>query len=246
MDKDGLVTQERASILPSQSRQFARNLRFDGEYVTSERCAEYDKHIQVSMLKDGSSIQEVVDAVQPTILLGVSGCRNIFTNEILASMSKYVDKPIVLALSNPTDKCECTPQAAYEATNGNIIYASGSPFAPVTDSNGKILMKQSQANNIFIYPGIGLGITATKSKCVSDGMFYAASCALAECVPPEALLYGSILPDIDNIREVSHKVATAVALRAVEEGLATETLPPYKDSWEQYINDIMWYPQYRP
>lgn len=128
---------------------------------------------------------------------------------------------------------------------GRAIAAFGSPFPPVV-RDGKTVMVPAQGNNIFIYPGVGLACVATRAKRVTDEMFYEASKALANALPKEDMDAGRLFCSISNIREVSHKVACAVAKVAREQGECTEELPPYKDTWEQYISDLMWRPEYQP
>merc|ERR1711972_1106 len=120
---------------------------------------------------------DVVKKYKPTILLGVTAVGGIFTSDIITEMAKQVERPIIFPLSNPTSKAECTAEQAYEWTKGNLIFASGSPFEPVSVGNETFSI--SQCNNMYIFPGIGLGATLAGATKVSDRMLYIAAEALA-------------------------------------------------------------------
>lgn len=164
------------------------------------------------------NLLDVVKAVKPTILVGVSGQGQTFTKEIVKAMCKHVDEPIIFALSNPTTKSECTAEQAYKWTNGKAIFASGSPFDPVR-LKGKIYVP-GQGNNMFIFPGVGLGAALCRSKKVTDAMFYAAAKTLAELVTEEELLLRTVYPDLRKIRKISAKIAAEVIEMAFAEDLA--------------------------
>ena len=247
-DKDGLIGKGRKTIAPIQEN-YARDFNRDVATLQSgEVPADIDAGCDFA-LADGMPLAEVIRKVKPTLLLGLSGVGGVFTEEVLKSMTTALEptgqRPVVFALSNPTDKSECTAEQAYDWTDGKVIFAGGSPFKPVI-RNGVEVLNPSQGNNFFIYPGMGLGVVATKAKGVTDEMFYEASKTLAACVEPEELLQGRLFPRVDTIRKVSHKVATAVAKTAIAQGLCTEELPAYKSSWESYILDLMWKPEYQP
>jgi len=167
---------------------------------------------------------EAVEAVRPTVLVGASGQANAFTAPVLAAMARLNDRPVIFALSNPTAKAECTAEDAYGATDGRAVLATGSPFAPVT-LNGRTHFT-GQANNSFIFPGVGLGILASGASRVTDEMFFAAARALADQVGPEDLAAGRIFPAAARMREVAASVATVVARVAFAEEFATRAQPP--------------------
>ena len=167
---------------------------------------------------------EAVEAMRPTVLVGASGQAGAFTAPVLAAMARLNDRPVIFALSNPTSKAECTASDAYRATDGRAIFATGSPFAPVT-FNGRTHFT-GQANNSFIFPGLGLGILASGASRVTDEMFFAAARALADQVGPEDLAAGRIFPATARLREVAASVATVVARLAFAEEIATRTQPP--------------------
>ncbi len=180
-----------------------------------------------------------VEALKPTALIGVSGQGSTFTQPIVEKMAELNEKPIILALSNPTSKAECTAEQAYTWTNGRAIFASGSPFDAVT-YNGQTYVP-GQGNNSYIFPGVGLSVVACGSKHVTDEMFMAAAKALASTVTPEELAQGRIYPTLTRIREVSALLAAAVSEVAFAQDLATITRP---DDMVAYMRSQMFEPDY--
>ncbi len=150
-----------------------------------------------------------VEALKPTAVIGVSGQPGTFTPEIIKAMGRINRRPIIFALSNPTSKAECTAEAAYRHTEGRAIFASGSPFGEVS-MEGKTFVP-GQANNAYIFPGVGLGVLASEAVRVTDEMFTAAAKSLNEQVSADDLKIGRIYPSLTTIREVSAKIALAVA-----------------------------------
>eukprot|EP00041_Stephanoeca_diplocostata_P026101 m.696351 g.696351 ORF g.696351 m.696351 type:complete len:630 (+) comp22892_c1_seq18:300-2189(+) len=169
----------------------------------------------------GMSLAEAVDVVQPTALLGLSACHGLFTSEIIRSMATFNDRPIIFPLSNPTENAECTAEDVYRISEGKAIFASGSPFSTVTLDGRKFT--PSQCNNMFVFPGLGLGANLARASCVSDKMIYEAAIALSQSLTSEERQRGQIFPSVNRIREVSKQVACAVILQAVEEGQVHET-----------------------
>lgn len=180
-----------------------------------------------------------VQALKPTAIIGVSGMPHTFTQPIVEWMARLNEHPIVFALSNPTSKSECTAQEAYTWTNGRAIFASGSPFKPVT-LNEQIFLP-GQANNSYIFPGVGLGLIASEAKRVTDEMFFVAAKTLASLATDNDLAQGRIFPSLARIREVSLAIAIAVAEVAYTRGL-TE-LPRPKDL-SAHIKQQMYEPLY--
>ena len=156
-------------------------------------------------------------------------------------MKKHVDIPIIFALSNPTSKSECTPTQAYEWTDGNIVYASGSPFDPVK-YKGKTYAT-GQGNNMYIFPGVGLGAVACKATKITDSMFYSAAKTLADLVSKEDLQKGRVYPDLKGIREISAHIAASVCDVAYSEGFAWEKRP---DNILEFVKSKMFQPVYLP
>jgi len=151
----------------------------------------------------------VVEAVKPTAIIGASGQPRTFTPEILAAMARINERPIIFALSNPTSQSECTAEDAYRFTNKRAVFASGSPFPPVVIDNQTFV--SGQANNVYIFPGVGLGVLAAESTRVTDEMFSTAARCLDEKVSKEDFEQGRIFPSLTRIREVSLHIAIAVA-----------------------------------
>ena len=165
----------------------------------------------------GLSLLDAMKQVKPTILLGLSGCGGLFEEELIREMSKNCNDPIIFPLSNPTSSAECTNIQALEWSDGRCVFASGSPFDTV-EFNG-VTRIPSQCNNMYIFPGIGLGAVMGKCSKVSDGMIYASSQAVASSLKPDEIEKGMVFPDISRIREVSLNVGVNVIIAAIEEGL---------------------------
>lgn len=180
-----------------------------------------------------------VTALKPTALIGVSGQPRTFTQEIVERMAEYNEQPIIFALSNPTSKAECTAEQAYTWSNGRAIYASGSPFAPV-EYKGKAYVP-GQGNNSYIFPGVGLGVTAIAARHVTDEMFMTAAKTLALQVKEDDLAMGRIYPPLQDIRKVSSAIAVAVAEVAYQQGLAAVPRP---DDLLAYVKSQMFDPTY--
>ena len=170
-----------------------------------------------------ATLAEAVKVLRPTALIGVSGMPATFTREIVELMTAANPRPIIFALSNPTSKAECTAEQAYTWSGGRAIFASGSPFAPV-ELNG-VRHVSGQGNNIYIFPGVGLGALVSEAREVTDAMFLSAARTLAGLVQPEDLAMGRVYPPLTKIREVSLKIATAVATAAHDTGLARVPRP---------------------
>ncbi|WP_243295985.1 NAD-dependent malic enzyme [Geothrix mesophila] len=162
-------------------------------------------------------LQDVVRNAHPTVLIGVTAQPNLFDEAILAETARHSERPIVLALSNPTHKCECSPEAVWKATDGKGLVATGSPFAPV-EWKGRTL-QASQCNNMYIFPGVGLGALVCKATRITDSMFLAASKAISTFVTPAQEATGLLLPEMKDIRQVSAAVAKAVGIEARNAGL---------------------------
>jgi malate dehydrogenase (oxaloacetate-decarboxylating)(NADP+) len=171
-----------------------------------------------------ADLPAVIDAVRPTILIGASGTPGAFTEAVLRSMARLNERPVIFALSNPTSKAECTAELAYRATSGRAVFAAGSPFAPV-QLDGRTLLT-GQANNSFIFPGIGLAALGCGLQRVSDEMFFAAAEALAAQVTDDDLRCGRVFPPAARMRAVAEAVAVAVAEVGYTQGLARRARPP--------------------
>jgi malate dehydrogenase (oxaloacetate-decarboxylating) len=163
------------------------------------------------------ALEDVLRNARPTVLVGVTAQPGLFSQAILAEVGRSTDRPVILALSNPTSKCEATPEQVWTATEGRGLVATGSPFPPFPFAGRTLL--SSQCNNMYIFPGVGLGALVAKAAKVTDGMLMAASRALSALVTPEQEAMGLMLPAMEDIRAVSAKVALAVAKEARDTGL---------------------------
>jgi malate dehydrogenase (oxaloacetate-decarboxylating)(NADP+) len=183
--------------------------------------------------------QQAVEQLKPTAIIGVSGQPHSFTRGVLEAMGRNNVQPIIFALSNPTSKSECSAEQAYLHTHGRAIFASGSPFPSVT-LNG-ITFVPGQANNAYVFPGIGLGLMAVNAEIATDEMFSAAARTLAKLVTPDDLAQGRIYPALERIREVSLEIAVAVAKVAYARGIASEPEPA---DLYRHIREMMYEPVY--
>ncbi|KAK6273491.1 hypothetical protein POUND7_010574 [Theobroma cacao] len=182
-----------------------------------------------------------VKAIKPTVLIGSSGVGRTFTKEIIETLTSFNEKPLIMALSNPTSQSECTAEEAYTWSRGRAIFASGSPFDPF-EYNGKVFVP-GQANNAYIFPGFGLGLVISGAIRVHDDMLLAASEALAKQVSEENYDKGLIYPPFSNIRKISANIAANVAAKAYELGVATRL--PRPANLVKYAESCMYSPLYR-
>ncbi|HXM05733.1 MAG TPA: NAD-dependent malic enzyme [Chthoniobacterales bacterium] len=212
----------------------SKGLVVNGRHDLAEHKFRYAHHH--SFLTDPLAI---IQAVRPAAIIGVSGQPGIFSEPILKGMAEINERPVIFALSNPTSKSECAAEAAYLLTGGRAIFASGSPFNPVMLNGRKFV--PSQGNNVYIFPGLGLGIVASQSRRVTDTMLLAAAGALANEVSEADLSEGRIYPPLTRIREVSEKIAGAVAEVAYTEGLADSPRPA---DLESSIREHVFVPSY--
>lgn len=204
--------------------------------ITEEKAVFARNHAPISSLK------EVVESAKPSVLIGASTITGAFTPEILTMMAKFNSRPIIFALSNPTVKAECTAEDAYKYTDGRALFASGSPFNEVT-YNGKIF-HPAQANNSYVFPGLGLSVTSVAIRTITDEMFLEISKALAHLINEEDLEKGSLYPPLSSIREVSLKLAVKIAEFAYKSGLAAVT--PKPNNLEAFIKAQVYDPTYEP
>ena len=164
------------------------------------------------------SLLDVIKHAHPTILIGVSGQPDRFTEDAIREMAKHAERPIIFPLSNPTSRVEAIPADLIEWTDGRALIATGSPFDPVKHEGRTYPI--AQCNNSYIFPAMGLGILGIGARRVSDSMFMVAAEALSENAPALKSAEGSLLPSLDQVREVSRRIAYAVAAQAQHEGLA--------------------------
>jgi malate dehydrogenase (oxaloacetate-decarboxylating)(NADP+) len=198
-DSKGLIVKSRNDLTPHK-RRFAQDAPPLNDFLTAVRT------------------------LTPTALIGAAGVPAVFTQEVVEAMAANNPRPVVFALSNPTSKAECTAEQAYQWSQGTAIFASGSPFKPV-EYAGRTMVP-GQANNVYIFPGVGMGVLASASSVVTDEMFLAAARTLAAMVTAEELATGRVFPALSNIRGVSLRIATAVAEIAHNSGYARALRPP--------------------
>ena len=182
---------------------------------------------------------EALETLKPTAILGLSGQPGSFPKEVIETMAKINKRPIIFALSNPTSKAECTAEEAYRWSKGRAIFASGSPFAEV--KYGNKIHVPGQGNNVYIFPGVGLGAIVSGSKRVTNEMFLAASHSLAKQVSEYDLERGCIYPPLSRVREVSAKIAYEVAMIAFNNGLTDREMP---EDLMAEIREYMYQPVY--
>jgi malate dehydrogenase (oxaloacetate-decarboxylating)(NADP+) len=170
-----------------------------------------------------ATLLAAVEALKPTMLIGVSGMPSAFVEPVVRAMARLNPNPVIFALSNPTSKAECTAEQAYTWSDGRAVFASGSPF-PAFEFKGRTYLP-GQGNNAYIFPGVGLGIIASQAQRVTEEMFSVAANVLASLVTGEDLAVGRVYPDLQRIREVSAAIACAVAQVAFRRGLTRMLCP---------------------
>jgi malate dehydrogenase (oxaloacetate-decarboxylating) len=184
-------------------------------------------------------LMNVVKAFQPSMLVGSSGQAQAFTQEIIQSMAENVQRPLVMPFSNPTDRSEATPEDIIHWTKGRALIATGSPFPNVQYKDNEYQI--GQGNNVFIFPGLGLGAMVSGATRITDTMVSAAANALANSVSEQELTLGLLFPAVDRLRQVSREVAIAVAQQATKDNVATIST----QNLEAEIENSMWQPNYQ-
>lgn len=187
-----------------------------------------------------AGLQQIIEDLKPTALIGAAGRGRLFTQPIIEMMARLNSHPLIFALSNPTSKAECTAEEAYRWSGGRAIFASGSPFEPV-QIDGRTFIP-GQGNNAYIFPGVGLGVVASESRLVTDKMFLVSARALSALVTEEDLAVGRIYPPLQKMREISLHIAVEVAEEAWRTGLARMERP---DDVTAYIRSLMYDPVYK-
>lgn len=225
VDRYGLLVEGAKDLQPAQ-QPFARTR------------AEVDAWSVAN--RDNISLLDVAKNAKPTVLIGVSGQPGTFTEEIVRTMAAHTQRPVIFPLSNPTSRCEATPKDILAWTEGRALVGSGSPFDPVEIQGRKIAIDQT--NNSYIFPGLALGILASRSRHVSDGMIKASALALAELSPTRTNKQASLLPSLTDIRAVSLAVAKAVGAQAIRDGLATVD----EAGFATELAGLVWNPVYPP
>jgi len=197
VDVNGLVVKERADLM-AHNRPYAHD------------------HAPLAFL-------EAIDAIRPHVLIGATGAPGTFTQAVIERMSEVNSRPVIFALSNPTSRAECTAEQAYAWSGGRAIFASGSPFAPVT-YGGKVL-RPAQGNNAYVFPGIGLGAMACRARTLPDELFLVTARTLAGLVRRKDLDEGALYPPLQGIRKISLAIAVSVATKAYAMNLTRQPRP---------------------
>lgn len=232
LDSRGLVTSDRS--LEPYKQKFAKD----------------PAHISWLKVTSDNTLENVIKNEKITVLIGTSGQQGCFTEQIVKAVHQNTDRPMILPLSNPTANCEALPKDIYKWTDGKALVATGSPFAPV--QHGGSTFHIGQCNNVFVFPGVGLGIIASGAKEVLPSFFTAAAKAVSDCVTNEAMAKGELVPPVAELQNVSLKVAQAVGETAIEANIGR--LCAFSDF--QYNNDperlqelivnMRWQPEYLP
>lgn len=214
------------------------------EGLSSEQAAFARKRAEVAGWQhsnpDKIELIDVVRNAKPTVLIGVSGQPRAFTESAIRLMAQNTARPVIFPLSNPTSRCEATPQQLVDWTAGLALIGTGSPFGPVTYQGRQ--MHVAQTNNSYVFPGMALGILSARARHVSNGMIKAAALALAELSPTRHDTQSSLLPPLESIRSVSRDVAKAVGMQAIKDGLALVDAA----GLEHELAANIWEPVYEP
>jgi len=257
VDKDGLISKSRPNLA-----------EMEDEFYDLSSFAVDDASME------GMSLLETVKQVKPTILIGLSACGGLFSEDVLKAMNENESPPIIFPLSNPTSRSECTAEQAQAATGGRAIFASGSPFPDVeidgdliassqcnnsslpyekSAVSGRRIVASSQCNNRYIFPGLALGAALGQTGVVTNAMINRAAEALVELIDEDDLARRATFPENVEIREIACHLAAKVFEQAVNEGLQVankDMLEAYEhgglDELKTYIYSKMWYPNYRP
>ncbi|XP_040282303.1 NADP-dependent malic enzyme, mitochondrial [Bufo bufo] len=187
------------------------------------------------------TLEDAVEILKPTSIIGVAAIGGAFTEKILKNMAAFNERPIIFALSNPTSKAECTAEQCYQLTEGRGIFASGSPFSKVTLPNGQTFYP-GQGNNAYVFPGVALGIIACGVRHISEDIFLATAEAIAEDVTVENLAEGRLYPPLSSIREVSFKIAVKIVDYAYKNNLAS-WYPEPQDK-DAFVRSLVYSPEY--
>ena len=229
LDSHGLLHSGRGDLDP-EKRLFAQPRERLAGWPATSGAAGY-----------GRSLAEVVTQVWPTVLIGTAAEPGAFDEHIVREMARHVERPIIFPLSNPTDKSEATPEQLLAWTDGQALVATGSPFPDVTYAGRQIRI--GQCNNIFIFPGVGLGVVASQARTVTEGMLLASARALSTHAPIRQSMDAPLYPPLEDVRLVARDVAHAVAIAAQQEGVAAPCTP---DELANRLDANTWVPHYVP
>jgi malate dehydrogenase (oxaloacetate-decarboxylating) len=222
VDINGLLTDDRTDLTDGQRRYAQPAARVSGWDVDGR-----------------AQLADVVHQVDVGILLGLSTAAGAFTEEIVRELAGKTDRPIIFPLSNPTSKAEAHPRELDEWTEGRALVATGSPFAPVVRDG--VERRVAQCNNVYIFPAIGLAVTASGATRVTDEMMRVAAMTLGEASPALADPAEPLLPSWEDVPEIATRIALAVAVQAVEDGVAPKRT---EDELAELVRTTRWAPEY--
>jgi malate dehydrogenase (oxaloacetate-decarboxylating) len=225
VDRYGLITEKGKEVRPEQLPYARKEAEVRGWGQPNGEIA----------------LQDVIRHVKPSVLIGVSGQAGAFTEDAVREMARNTDRPVIFPLSNPTARCEATPQDLLNWTEGRALIGTGSPFEPVTIWGKKVRIDQT--NNSYIFPGLALGIVASRAKRVTDAMVMAAAKELVRLVPTQKDKKASLLPSLSDSRQLSRTIAQAVGRQAIQDGQAQVD---GEDSLERELQANIWEPVYVP
>ena len=183
-------------------------------------------------------LMSAIRAIRPTVLIGVSTIAGAFTEEVVKTMADINERPIIMPMSNPTSKAECTFEQAVEWTDGKVVFASGSPFPPL-QHKGRTLYP-AQANNAYVFPALGHAAVLAGATEVSDDLFLAAAEKLSTITTEEDLAHGHLFPDFNSIQEVSAELTAAMCEHMEAAGQGRK--PPGVTDWRQYVAQEFYHP----
>jgi malate dehydrogenase (oxaloacetate-decarboxylating) len=242
MRAEGLPEDEiRRAIVLADSHGLVRSDREGLDADKLEVAQSPDDSALLGLAGQTADLTEIVRAVKPHFLIGTSGQPGAFTEATIREMAMHVDRPVVMPLSNPTDKTEAVPADILAWTDGRALIATGSPFAPVEMDGATHVI--GQANNVFIFPGLGMGAIVSEVREITDELFLVAARTLAEHVTEERLASGSLYPPAHDLRQVSRDITLAVVRHAREAGAGRAF---HDDQLETAVDAAIWFPAYVP
>ena len=211
----------------------------NGLLVKSRMDLSPSQIIYAKDMAETKDLVQAIDSFKPNILIGVSTVGKAFTQDVIEAMCKYNERPVIFALSNPTEHAECNATEAYTWSKGKAVFAGGIPYDPV-EYEGKTFYP-GQANNYYCFPGLSLAVYATHPKLITDAFWLEACKALADMLTPDEKEKGMVFPPQKDILEISYNIAVRVAKVAFDSGLATVGRPQDIAEW---IKGMVYKPEY--
>lgn len=232
--------------------------------VRDEPLDERQRRYAKKDMADRLSLEDVIEQVKPTVLLGLTGIRGVFSEKAIRTMASYQERPVIFPLSNPDSHAECNAEEAFGWTEGRALFASGSPFDDVLLPDGT-LGRTNQCNNSYSFPvrecfcslgvgvethglvlqGLGLGVTASRANSVTSDMFLETARTIADMASEHQLKQGVLFPGVSHLREVARKVGTRVCEVAYDQGVATARLKE-GEVLKDVVRNTMYHPEYVP